>query len=448
MSRTYAYPQLEVILDSIADGVFTVDRNWRITSFNRAAEEITGVAKKEALGRLCSDVLRADCCEGEGRCALRSSLETGKPVVNRRITIIDSTGESKAVSISTAIMRDPAGRVIGGAETFRDLTRMEELQKAISRSYTCQDMLSVNHRMREIFELLPMVAESTSTVLIEGESGTGKELLARAIHSLSPRAEKPFLAVNCGALPDTLLESELFGYKAGAFTDARKDKPGRFQLAEGGTVLLDEIGDISPALQVRLLRFLQEKEFEPLGGVKSVKADVRIIAATNKDLDELVEGELFRRDLYYRLNVVRLALPPLRERKEDIPLLVEHFVSRFNRLQGKQVAGASERTMAALMAHDWPGNVRELENAIERAFVLCRSGLIDVTHLQYSLGGRKPPEPAPGATLRQMEAAFLTEALKKNLWNRGKTARALGIHRSTLYRKIKDLGLQIPGRKN
>jgi len=276
-----------IILDSIADGVFTVDRDWRITSFNRAAERITGIERREALGRHCWEVFRANICEAD--CALRRTMETGKPLVNRTVHILNSRGDSVPVSISTAVLRDERGEIIGGVETFRDLTVVEELRKQLHGKYSFADIVSKSPRMQVVFEILPVVAESNSTVLIEGESGTGKELVARAIHNLSPRRDKPMIAVNCGALPDTLLESELFGYVAGAFTDARKDKPGRFALAEGGTLFLDEIGDVSPAMQVRLLRVLQEREYYPLGAAKPVRADVRVIAATNRNLERLVE---------------------------------------------------------------------------------------------------------------------------------------------------------------
>jgi transcriptional regulator with PAS, ATPase and Fis domain len=289
--------------------------------------------------------------------------------------------------------------------------------------------------------------------LIEGASGTGKELFARALHNLSPRKKKPFVVVNCGALPDTLLESELFGYKAGAFTDARKDKPGRFAQAEGGTVFLDEIGDVSPALQVRLLRFLQEKTFEPLGAIEPQKADVRVVAATNKSLSELVKKGTFRRDLYYRINVVRLALPPLCKRREDIPLLIEHFIDRFNRLREKDIAGVSNEAMTIFINHDYPGNVRELENIIEHAFVLCPRGIIEPHHLPDYLGTPTVPIRrlgGPQMTLEQMEKQLLVDALARNNWNRMATARELGIHKSTLFRKIKSLSIELPntdGRK-
>jgi len=435
----------DVILDAINEGVFTVDRKWRITSFNRAAEKITGVPRERAVGQPCKDVLRASICEGD--CALEQTIRTGKPVVGKPVTIVDAEGNRRPISISTAILESEDGEVIGGVETFRDLSVVQQLRKELKRDYTFEDILSCNNRMRELFEILPTIAESPSTVLIEGQSGTGKELFARAIHNLSPRCGKPFIVVNCGALPDTLLESELFGYKAGAFTDAKKDKPGRIALAEGGSLFLDEVGDVSPALQARLLRFLEERFFEPLGSVEPVRANVRIIAATNKNLAELVRSGEFRDDLFYRINVVKLELPPLRERMEDVPLLVEHFVDRLNRLQGKEVAGIGDEALACLMSYDYPGNVRELENIVERAFVLCRSGQIQREWLPDFLG--RPPreesrEDMGFSSLQQMEAAFLMNALRRNNWNRTKTARELGIHKSTIFRKIKSLGLKVP----
>ncbi len=438
----------DIILDSITDGVFTVDHDWRITSFNRAAEEITGVPRADAIGQLCKDVLKADICEGN--CALRQTFATGEPLRDRVVTIINAEGEHAAISISTALLRDADGRTIGAVETFRDISLVEKLRKKIEQKYTFEDIISKNHRMYELFDILPDVADSLSTVLIEGESGTGKELFARAIHNLSPRKSRSPVIVNCGAMPDTLLESELFGYKAGAFTDAKRDKPGRFKLAERSTIFLDEIGDISPALQARLLRVLQEKTYEPLGSVKSERADVRIIAATNRDLFEMVRQGKFREDLYYRINVMRLELPPLRERKEDIPLLVDHFIKTFCSIQNKAIEGITDEALACLMAYDYPGNIRELENIIERSFILCKSKMIMPSHLPEPVCGPGATDDAGGTdmtTFKDVEAAFLTNALRKNGWNRLQTARELGIHKSTLFRKIKSLGLEIPDKR-
>jgi PAS domain S-box-containing protein len=433
------------ILESISDGVFTVDHDWRITSFNRAAEEITGIDRHEALGKPCSEVLRSSMCEVD--CALRQTLQTGMPVINRSAYIIDAEGRRIPISVSTALFRDAAGNVVGGAETFRDLSEVEELRKELEGRFQVGDLLSRSPAMRRIFDLLPAVAAGTSTVLIQGDTGTGKELLARAIHGLGPRKDKPFIAVSCGALPDTLLESELFGYKAGAFTGADKNKPGRFALAEGGTLLLDEIGEISPALQVRLLRVLQEKTYEALGATKPSRMDVRIIAATNRDLALLVKKGIFRRDLFYRLHVVCLNLPPLRSRKEDVPLLIEHFIARFNRLQGKCISGVSPDVLAILMAHHWPGNVRELENLIECAFVLCPQGLIEIKHLPEDFIAQAPVVESPAKltpTKKLVETQVIRDALKRNHYNRLAAARELGIHKSTLFRKIKGLHISLP----
>ena len=270
-------------------------------------------------------------------------MQNGRQWVDRRVDILDSQGETIPVSISTAVLREEDGEIVGGVETFRDLSAIELLRKEIDDRYTFEDIISKNHRIRQILDILPDIATSESTVLIEGPTGSGKELFAKAIHNLSRRAEEKYIPVNCGALPDTLLESELFGYKKGAFTDAKADKPGRFALAEGGTLFLDEIGDISTALQVKLLRVLQEKEYEPLGATTTTKSNVRVIAATNKPLADLVARGTFREDLFYRLNVVKLSLPPLSERREDIPLLAEHFLRQLNAQQGKQIEGFPRR---------------------------------------------------------------------------------------------------------
>ncbi len=436
----------DIILDSIPDGVFTVDAQWRITSFNRAAERITGVKRGDALGRPCCEVFRASICETA--CALRQTLATGRPVVNKVVYILDVRGNQVPISISTAIFKDRDGKIIGGVETFRDLKLAEDLRSELEASSSFGEMVGRSAAMREVFQVLPQIAESASNVLIEGASGTGKELFARAIHRLSPRRTKRFIALNCAALPDTLLESELFGYKAGAFTDARKDKPGRFALADGGTLFLDEIGDISPAMQARLLRVLQDRTFEPLGAVEPVQVDVRVIAATNKDLAKLVRKGVFREDLFYRIDVVRIALPSLCDRREDIPLLIEHFVAKFNRLQGKDVMGVSDEVLARLMEYDYPGNVRELENLIEHAFVLCRGGLIERHHLPPSVRGPSRDESLPGIagmTLKAMERLLITDALRRTGGHRTAAARQLGIDPSTLFRKVKALGIKLPG---
>ena len=442
--------QTKIILDSIADGVFTVDSNWKITSFNRSAERITGVNKAEALGRYCWDVFKASICEE--RCSLRRTMETGHPIVNQPIFIVNSKGDRIPVSISTAILKDAKGEIIGGVETFRDLRVVEELRKELANQHSFMDIISKNREMQHLFATLELVSESDATILIVGESGTGKELFAKAVHSLSDRNKGPMVTVNCGSLPDTLLESELFGYKAGAFTDAKKDKPGRIALAENGTLFLDEIGDVSNLLQVRLLRVLQDKVYEPLGSTKTEKANVRIVAATNKNLEHLVKKNLFREDLYYRINVVKLILPPLRERKEDIPLLAEHFIKKFNILRGKEIEGASPEVMDTLMAHDYPGNIRELENIIEYATVVSQNSLIRFKNLPENIRRlsenkvKTDPKDTDEKTfsLDAMEKDFIYEVLKKTNWNRSAAAAQIGIHPTTLWRKIKRLKIDIP----
>jgi len=438
-------PDREVtILDSINEGVFTVDRDWRITAFNQAAERITGVSRAQAIGSPCCDVFRASICEKN--CALRRTMETGKPIVNATAHIVNENGGRVPIRIATALLKGRDGQIVGGVETFQDLTQVEQLQKELHARYSFEDIVGRSPAMIRLFEILPQIAASRSTVLIEGSSGTGKELFARAIHHLSPRSRSPFVAVSCAALPDTLLESELFGHTAGAFTDARRDKPGRFQLAEGGTIFLDEIGDISPAMQVRLLRVLQERVVEPLGSVKPVAVDVRVIAATNKNLTKLTRTGAFREDLYYRIRVVHLTLPGLNKRREDIPLLVDHLIAKFNRLQGKQIAGVSDEVLARLMEHDYPGNVRELENIIEQAFVLCRGGIIELSHLPPELrptAGRAVSEGRP-MSLAAIEKLFITETLQRRNGNRKLAARDLGVSVSTLYRKINAYGIETP----
>lgn len=432
----------EIILDSIADGVFTVDLEWKITSFNCAAEKITGIPREEAMGRLCSDVFRANICETD--CALKKTMLTKRQLINKPVYIINDRGKKIPISVSTAVFKDERGKIIGGVETFRDLSMVEELRKELIKRHRLDDIISKNHEMQKIFAVLPEIAASGSTVLIEGPSGSGKELFAKAIHNLSQRRKKPFVAVNCAALPDTLLESELFGYVAGAFTDAKKNKPGRFALAQGGTIFLDEISDISPALQIRLLRVLQEREFEPLGGTRPIRADVRVLVSTNKSLETLVREGRFRDDLYYRINVVKIVLPPLSERKEDIPLLIDHIIDRFNRLRGKDISGVSEETLTILMHHDYPGNVRELENIIEHAFILCRSGLVSPDHLPSCLIPKESGQMPVRASLTAMERRFIYETLMSNNWNRLATARELGINKTTLWRKMKKLNISAP----
>ncbi len=432
----------KVILECISDGVFTIDYNWEITSFNRAAEEITGISRKDAIGRHCWEVFRSNMCE-KG-CALKKTMEQGKPFISTSAYIINNEKKRIPITVSTSLLIDKNNDVIGGVETFRDHSLVEELRKELSTRFQVEDIISNADAMKSIFNIIPQISESDSSVLIEGETGTGKELMARAIHNMSPRKEKPFIAINCGALPDTLLESELFGYKKGAFTNAMKDKPGQFALADGGTIFLDEIGDTSPAFQVSLLRVLQEHEFTPLGGLIKEKSDIRIIAATNKDLSALVKSLEFRQDLYYRINVIRLTLPPLRQRMEDVPLLVERFIDKLNALQGKYIQGIDGEVLQYLMSHEYPGNIRELENIIEHAFVLCSEGYIKLNHLpnysslQTNVDLNKNNDPVKIAQVK-----LIMDALARNGFNRNAAAKDIGIHKSTLFRRIKKLGIKV-----
>lgn len=436
-------PMLEIILNSIADGVFTIDLQQQVTSFNRAAEHITGISRKQAIGQKCFDVFHANICQGS--CAMEKTLRTGKPIIDLKITILNSQGRVIPVSVSTAVLKNKNGTVIGGVETFRDLSTIEEMRKEIAKQYSFQDIVSKHHEIQNIFNILPDIAKSNSTVLIEGPSGSGKELFARAIHNQSNRARGPYVVVNCGALPDTLLESELFGYVKGAFTDAKQDKPGRFARAEGGTLFLDEIADLPLSLQVKLLRVLQNGEYEPLGATKSIKANVRIIAATNQNLTQLLSEGKFREDLYYRLNIIKITLPPLARRREDIPLLVNHFIQKFNAKMGKEIADVTPEVMEFFMSYDFPGNIRELENIIEHAFVLCHGSTIAMHHLPQELKARTDsPKDALAAQyprLKEAEAQVIIETLQKCRGNRAMAARELGIDRTTLWRKMKKLGI-------
>jgi len=452
----------KAILESISDGVFTVDAEWRITSFNRAAEEITGVSREDALGSYCSEVLRSSLCGKE--CALGKTLKTGIPVINKSCYFINGSGEKIPITLSTAVLKDARGKIIGGAESFRDVSEIEALKQKIASPGRAKPLQSRSPAMARVIQLVETVAPSESTILIEGETGTGKEVTARAIHALSSRRDEPFLGVNCGALPETLLESTLFGHRKGAFTGAVEDQPGLFARAGRGTLFLDEIGDISPALQVRLLRVLQEQEYEPVGGRSTVKAEARIIAASNKNLKSLMEEGRFRQDLYYRLNVIRIVLPPLRERTEDILSLADSFIEEFNRKHDKKIEGFVPEVLKILQDYPWPGNIRELENVMERACVLCRDSVIGPDCFAFD-GLAAPPLPGYGSAMPQKnivstpgllsaapaaapsdlllsrkeeaERAEIIEALRRTGGSRIKAAALLGIHKTTLFRKIK-----------
>lgn len=425
------------ILDSLSEGVFTVDTDWKITSFNRAAETITGISREDALGQFCADVLHSSLCEN--RCPIRQALDGKASDAPRSCFFVDVDGEQVPISLTAAVLRDGEGQVLGGVETFRDLTEVEQLKSRLRKQ--ASELSSYNPAMQRILALLPVLADNPVSVLIQGETGTGKEVIAKAIHQQGARAKKPFVAINCGALPDHLLESELFGYKKGAFTGADRDKPGRFALVRDGTLFLDEVGEISTAMQVRLLRVLQEREYEPLGGVRAEPMLARVIAASHRDLLEMVKAGQFREDLYYRLDVVKLEMPPLRARIEDIPGLCNQLLARCCDQQGLDMPRISLEAMLAMQNHNWPGNIRQLANVIERALVLCRGDSIELAHLPDDFQVKTQIEGGAIQALQRAEADVILATLKQNNFNRTKTAESLGMHTATLYRKIKALRL-------
>jgi transcriptional regulator with PAS, ATPase and Fis domain len=373
-------------------------------------------------------------------------LLTGQPVANRPIDILRADGQQVLIGVSTAPLKDGQGQIIGGVETFWDLRPAAELRGQAFNQNRLGGLISRSPLMQKIFQRLPAIARADSTVLIQGESGTGKEVVARALHILSPRSQGPFVVANCGALPDDLLASELFGHTAGAFADASRERRGRFARAAGGTLFLNEIGEISPALQVWLLRVLEERAYTPLGSSRSIKADVRLVTAATEDLGRLVEAGAFRKDLYYRLNVIKLRMPNLAERQEDLPFLAQHFIAGFNKLQHKRIEGLSRDTLALFQCHDWPGNVRELESAIEHAFIVCSQGLILPGHLpdHFRPQNRTGSSLGQGLSLKEQEKRLLREALERHQWRRLATARELGIDKNTLRRKIERFGLKPP----
>lgn len=428
----------KALVNSIADGIYTIDMNMRITSFSRSLERMTGHKEADVLGHYCREVFQTNVCETD--CPLRWTIKNQKPVQNCRANLLSKQGDSIPAYISSDLLRDADGEINGCVGIVRDRSEIEHLKAQLGNVNSFGEFVGKSKRMLEVFEQLSTVAATDSTVLIQGESGTGKEIMARAIHYRSERKKGPFIRVNCASLTESLLESELFGHEKGAFTGAIKDKPGRFELADGGTLFLDEIGDTSMALQAKLLRVLQEKEFERVGGIQTIKTDVRVIAATNKDLKKEITNGNFREDLFYRLCVVPIHLPPLRQRKEDIPLLIENFIQKLN-ARGERIQEVSSRAMALLIAHDWPGNVRELENAIEHAYVTSTTERIERRFLPESLRNIVVIDEDGSAPEEQGEENEIVRALKQHRWNKQDAAQALGISRTTLWRRMKELGL-------
>lgn len=431
-----------IILNCISDGVLTIDLEGRIQYVNKAMQELLGHSESALIGNRCEKFVQSNICASED-CILRRSLEKKEKVSNFETYVINREGRRVPVNINTDLLYDDAGNIIGIVEVFRDISQIKELKDRLTDVYHFDNIVTRDRRMKEILSILPSVAQSKSTVLIQGESGTGKELIAKAIHSNSPRKDKPFVAVNCAAIPEALIESELFGHVKGAFTGAHQDRIGRFELANHGTIFLDEIGDMSLSTQAKLLRVIQEEKFERVGGSKTIEVDVHIIAATNKNLLKLVREGRFREDLYYRISVFPITLPPLRDRKEDIPLLVTHFVEKFNKEMGKSINNIAPQAMKVLMNYFYPGNIRELRNIIEHAFVCSRGNTILPEYLPRELVyANEHLEVAPeGSSLTTVEKEWIVKVLEKSGWRYQEAARRLGISRTTLWRKLKAYGL-------
>lgn len=453
------------LVSSSTDGIIVASLDYAIIFVNESASEITGYSDNDLLFLTLNDLLPSTERENViGRIERRTDAGRRSRQFETQIRCQDGSSKTIELTAASSTWLDKPVNVF----TLRDVEERRlsigkrissSVRKAVQQRYTFEGIISKDPAILKIFETLPTIANSDSSLLITGESGTGKELLVKAIHNLSPRRNKPLVTVNSGALPDTLIESELFGYKKGAFTDAKEDKPGRFVQADGGTLFLDEIGEISSAMQVKLLRVLEEKIIEPLGGKESIKVDIRVLAATNCDLEGMIEAGSFRKDLYYRINVVKLVMPPLRKRREDIPILAESFIGKFNQLFGKDITSISPQAMGLLMNYDYPGNVRELENFIEHAFLLCRGDKILPEHLpdvfQAGVNVHKPfpfmqaPEQSifekdSTTTMKDIESRMILSSLKKNRWNRTAASEELGIHRITLNRKILKLGIELP----
>jgi two-component system, NtrC family, response regulator HydG len=444
----------KTIVDTLQDGVMVVDPRGKILALNPAAEQLTGYGPGELIGKSCR-VLDCTGCEiiGRGQAEQWCGLYAKGKVRAKKCVITNKEHRSVNVIKNASILRDENGDIIGAVETLTDMSELVRQQMEISllRKNLQMDngyhgIIGKSSPMQNLFELVDNVALTDAPVIITGESGTGKELVARAIHESSVRGQKPFIKVNCAALNESLLESELFGHTKGAYTGADRTRIGRFEAAHGGTIFLDEIGDIPLSIQVKLLRTLEEKEIERVGDQTPIKVDVRVISATNKDLEDLTERQQFRDDLYFRINVFPITCPPLRQRIEDIPMIIQNFIRQNNLKSGKKILGLTPEAMDKMTRYDWPGNVRELRNAIEYAFVLCSSGGIDVQHLPPKIAGismecPEPPETKHPGDLKKKAA--LIRALKEANGNRSQAARILGVSRVTVWKQIKKYGIDL-----
>ena len=436
----YEERSMKNILDSMDIGVFTVNRGGLITFFNTVTEHITGYRREQVLGQSCAIIFESE--RADDVCMLKDAIANGLARSSQRGRMIDKEGGVIPIRANYMALRNEKGIIVGGLATIQDLTLVHQLKQAIQDRYTCFDMIGKSPPMQKLFEMIPVVAASDATVLIEGATGTGKDLLAKILHSNSPRAHKPMIKINCAAIPESLLESEFFGYVRGAFTGADCDKPGRFQEADGSTIFLDEIGDLPLSLQAKLLRVLEDKEFYPLGSRRTKKVDVRIISATNRGLEHLVRTRQFREDLFYRLNVVRMELTPLSERRDDLPLLIRHTLRKLCAARAVTPPAVSEGALQVLLNYTYPGNVREMENIIEHALILCQREPLQDYHLPDYVRTPSENTPVTEAADRwnrhsEEERRRIRTALERFNGHRGKTARALGMERTTLWRKMK-----------
>ena len=426
---------LEAVFRSVNDAIITLDHELRVIEANDAAQSICGLGC-DARGKLLAEIPSG--CSGTCLPLVKEALATRQPAMLFRVECRRTDRRPLVVTVTASPLFDRLRQFSGTVLVVRDETRLTRIEKQRGELSRFHKMVGKSEQMQKVYRLIEALTDLPSTVLISGESGTGKELVADALHQEGVRRGRPFVRVNCAALSESLLESELFGHVKGAFTGALQERVGRFEKADGGTIFLDEIGDISPSLQVRLLRVLQEREFERVGDSTTIKVEVRVIAATNQDLKEKVRAGSFRADLYYRLKVVHIVLPPLCERPGDLPLLVRYFIGQFNKKLGKSVSQLSSEAMAALSAHNWPGNVRELEHVLEHAFAVGSGSIITLNELPADLGEKAPLAKA-GKSRTAPES--LLQALEKAGWNKSKAARLLGVDRRTVYRKMEEFGI-------
>ncbi len=432
----------QLILDNMLDGVMAHTKNRNIFFFNKAAEKITSLKREDVLGKDCHEIFPGRFCGGECDYCGGPSLVSDNNNSRKKHEFTMPSGKKKILEMLILPLTDEADENIGAMIMFKDETELETLKSHLKHHHSLGRLVTKDPKMLSIFEQIKEVTSIMAPILIEGESGTGKELVANAIHEMGPRAGKPFVAVNCGALPEGVLESELFGHVKGAFTGAIADKKGRFELAHKGTLFLDEVAELSPAMQVKLLRALQEKSFEKVGGEKSVHVDIRIISATNQDLKKLMKTKQFRRDLFYRLCVVPITLPPLRERCLDIQVLVEHFLDLVATETERPVLGYTSEVIDALSVYSWPGNVRELRNVIEYSYVKSRDSVIKLEHLPPEITSyQRKITKKPGPT-RKIAKDKVAIALAKTNGNRKDAAKDLGIGRATLYRYLEEYNLK------